>query len=125
MRSGFLAALTALIIGHGSTFAQEFGSFLSDDGDGSAESCRFRGSSEALLWWCKNGRVPPLVTAGGDGKPGSSGTRIQLNKLDFVDDFRPGGQFALSYRLESIPWLLVESRYFFLSNQQSNARFSS
>ena len=43
-------------------------------------------SGEYLFWWFKNGRVPPLVTAGGDGKLGSPGTRVLVDSLDFDDD---------------------------------------
>jgi hypothetical protein len=83
------------------------------------------GSGEYLLWWIKNGRVPPLVTAGGDGVPGSPGTRVLVDNLDFVDDFRQGGRFALGYHFEMLPFLGVEASYFFLSNGQTEESISS
>src|SRR5262249_13007813 len=95
------------------------------DGDARAESFGFWGSGEYPLWWIKGGRAPPLVTAGGTGVPGAPGTRILVDSLDFVDDFRPGGRFALGYRLETVPSLGVEADYFFLSDRQSDERFSS
>jgi hypothetical protein len=83
------------------------------------------GSAECLLWWLKSGRVPPLVTAGGNGVPGSPGTRILVDSLDFVDDFRQGGRFTLGYHFETAPSLGVEANYFFLSDRQGDQHFSS
>jgi Putative beta barrel porin-7 (BBP7) len=59
------------------------------------------GSVEHLLWWIKNDRVPPLVTAGGNGVLGAPGTRVLLDDLNFADDFRQGGRFTLGYDFES------------------------
>src|SRR5262245_22840800 len=125
MARGFLATLTALLIGQGLAFAQEHGPPPGGDGDAQAETFGFWGSGEYLLWWFKNGTVPPLVTAGGDGKLGSPGTRVLVDHLNFDDDFRQGGRFSLGYRFETIPFLGVEANYFFLSDRQSDARFSS
>src|SRR5262245_14642616 len=125
MARGFLATLTALLIGQGLSFAQEYGPHPGGDGDAQAETFGFWGSGEYLLWWFKNGTVPPLVTAGGDGKLGSPGTRVLVDNLNFDDDFRQGGRFALGYRFETIPFLGVEANFFFLSDRQSDAGFSS
>jgi Putative beta barrel porin-7 (BBP7) len=59
------------------------------------------GSAEHLLWWIKNDRVPPLVTAGGNGVLGAPGTRVLLDDLNFAHDFRQGGRFTLGYDFES------------------------
>jgi hypothetical protein len=95
------------------------------DGDAQARPFGFRGAGEYLLWWFKNGRVPPLVTAGGDGKLGSPGTRVLVDNLDFDNDVRQGGRFALAYQFESIPCFGVEANYFFLADGRSDVRFSS
>jgi hypothetical protein len=77
------------------------------------------------LWWFKNGRVPPLVTAGGDGKPGSPGTAVLVDNLNFDDGVRQGGRFALGYQFQTEPRVGVEADYFFLASRRSDARFSS
>src|SRR5262245_56791462 len=131
MRKRVLAALAALLTGHGLTFAQQHGPYpaghlgdLPEQApalcamDVQAKTCGVYGSGEYLLWWIKNGRVLPLVTGGGNGVPGSPGTRILVDSLDFVDDFRQGGRFALGYRFESAPSLGVEANYFVLSDGQ-------
>jgi len=83
------------------------------------------GSAEHLLWWIKNDRVPPLVTAGGNGVLGSRGTRVLLDDLDFTDDFRQGGRFTIGYDFESAPLIGVEAGYFFLPDGGTGASFSS
>jgi hypothetical protein len=117
MEARLVAALTVLLAGHGLAFAQA--------ADVSAETFGVRGSAEYLSGWMKNGRVPPLVTAGGNGVPGSPGTRVLLDNLDFVDEVRPGGRFVLGYRFAKAPFIDVEASYFFLSNRRSDAGFSS
>jgi hypothetical protein len=114
-----------LLVGHGSTFAQEYGPCPAGDGETQTEAFGFTGSAEYLLWWFKNGRVPPLVTAGGDGKLGSPGTRPVVDNLDFDSDVRQGGRFTLGYHLESMPSFGVEASYFFLADRQSDVRISS
>src|SRR5262249_60420547 len=90
-----------------------------------ARSSGFWGPAEGLLWWVKNGRVPPLATVGGNGVPGAPGTRALVDNLDFVDDFRQGGRFALGYHFATAPSLGVQANYFFLSDRQTDQRFSS
>src|SRR5262245_60212826 len=53
------------------------------------------GSAEYLMWWFKDGRVPPLVTAGGTDVPGAPGTTAALENLDFANDFGHGGRTAV------------------------------
>jgi hypothetical protein len=146
MRNGLLTALTVLLAGHGWAIAQQYNSDpaggpptpppnIGDpdpvcrepcgDVDGQAKSFSVRGSGEYLLWWFKSGRVPPLVTAGGDGRLGSPGTQVLVDNLNFDDDVRFGGRFALGYQFEAIAFLGVEANYFFLPDRQSNVRFAS
>ena len=121
MRRRFLAALSALLVGHGLAFAQQVGynpdpigreprpvGVPSDKApltaaDAQAKTFDLWASGEYLLWWIKNGRVPPLVTAGGDGVLGSPGARVLLDNLDFDNDVRHGARFALGYTLRKIP----------------------
>jgi hypothetical protein len=132
MRKGILAALIVLLAAHAALPAEPLPlgelpdrALAPGDVDAQARPVRFWGSGDYLLWWIKNGRVPPLVTAGGNGVPGSQGTRVLVDNLDFNDDFRQGGRFALGYQFETAPSLGVEARYFFLSDQQTDERFSS
>jgi hypothetical protein len=125
MRIVSLAALSVLLAAGGLAFGQQEGLPL-----GATEPCGeanagFWGSGEYLLWWIKNGRVPPLVTAGGNGVPGAPGTRVLVDNLDFVDDFRQGGRFALGYHFDTVPCIGVEAEYFFLSEPRTNERFTS
>jgi hypothetical protein len=130
MRNGLLAALAVLLAGHGLAFAQHdgpdpFGREPDGTADAPVGSSGFRGSGEYLLWWFKNGRVPPLATAGDNGVLGALGTRVLVDNLNFDDDARQGGRFTLGYRFEAMPSLGVEASYFFLSDRQSDERFSS
>lgn len=96
-------------------------------GDASAQAETFGLwiSAEHLLWWIKDANVPPLVTADGNGVIGSPGTRVLLDDLNFVDDFRQGGRFALGYRFESNPPVGIEASGFFLADTDAQVRFSS
>jgi len=125
MVRGCHATLIALLIGQGLTLAQEYSPHPECDADAHAAGVGFWGSGECLLWWSKNGTVPPLVTVGGNGRLASPGTRALVDNLDFADDFRPGGRFALGYRFETIPCLGVEANYFFLPDRQSDFSFFS
>jgi hypothetical protein len=136
MRNGLLAALTVLLACQGSGFAQESDnrpspgtaeppSVLDVDASARAEAAGFWGSGEYLLWWFKSGRVPPLATAGGSGVIGAPGTQVLVDNLNFDDDVRQGGRFALGYHFESAPFLAVEANYFFVADRQSDATFAS
>jgi hypothetical protein len=95
------------------------------DVDAQARPFGFRGSGEYLLWWFKNGAVPPLATAGGNGGPGATGTQVLVDNLSFDEDLRQGGRFALGYYFETIPFLGIEANHFFLADGQSDFRFAS
>jgi len=114
MKKGCLAALIVLLMSHGIALAQ-----------GSVDTGSFQASGEYLHWWTKNSRIPPLATAGGDGKIGSPGTQVLVDSLDFVNNPTSGGRFSLSYRPESMPSIGFEANYFFLSDRRGNLRFSS
>jgi hypothetical protein len=79
----------------------------------------FWGSGEYLLWWFKNGHVPPLVTAGGSGVVGDPGTTVLLDNLDFDNDFRQGGRFTIGYQLPFLPFVGLEGDYFFIAQRES------
>lgn len=120
MKNGFLAVLTVFL-------ASDLGFAQSCDGAPviEASSDGFWVSGDYLLWWFKNGQVPPLVTAGGDGRLGTPGTQVLLDNLDFDDDVRHGGRFALGYQLPAQPCLGVEGRGFFVAERESAATFAS
>lgn len=83
------------------------------------------GSAEYLLWWIKNDRAPPLITAGGNGVIGAPSTKVLLDDLNFADDFRQGGRFTLGYQFRSTPIIGIEASYFFLPDSEMQASFSS
>jgi hypothetical protein len=128
MRKVLCAALVVCLAAPSLAFAQPDGPapevFLEDWPDQSNPG-GFRFSGEYLLWWFKNGSVPPLVTAGGDGVLGSPGTRVLLDDLDFDDDVRHGGRFSLGYQFAANPCIGVEAGFFFVANRQSAVRFSA
>ena len=142
MRRRFLAALGAVLAGHGLVFAQQVDSSPDPIGrepvpveDRSDKAPAYGGtqaktfglwaSGEYLLWWTKNSRVPPLVAAGGNGVLGSPGARVLLDSLDFDNAVRQGARFALGYPFAKNPLIGIEANYFFLAERQSNASFSS
>jgi len=115
MRLAFAAALTVLAAGHGVALAQE----------DVTPSAGVHASFEYLSAWIKNARVPPLVTADGNGVPGTAGTRVVLDNLDFADRARQGGQLTLGYRFERAAPADIEVSYFFLPGSRSEASFAS
>ncbi len=82
-------------------------------------------SGEYLLWWTKNGRIAPVVTAGGNGVLGSAGTRVLIGNLDFDNDVRQGARFALGYNFVKNPLVGIEAGSFLLAERQSEVSFSS
>jgi hypothetical protein len=74
------------------------------------------GGAEFLLWWIKDGHVPPLVTAGPPaslGVLGSPGTSSLLGgSLGY--DHRPGARFTFGASLDEGGAKGVELSYFFL-----------
>jgi hypothetical protein len=115
MRQAFVAALTVLAGGDGLAFAQ--GNVTAPAG--------VHASVEYLSAWIKNARVPPLVTAGDDGVPGATGTRVLLDNLDFADRARQGGRLTLGYRFERAAPADIEVSYFFVPSRRSEASFAS
>jgi hypothetical protein len=90
-------------------------------------SGRFWGSAEFLLWWIKNGNVPPLVTtsppaSGGVlGAPGT--TTLVGGGLDFED--RPGARFTIGAGLNCDCTKGIELSYFFLGGGREGFGASS
>jgi hypothetical protein len=125
MRPLALAALTALLAVPAVVCAQPCDCCPTVGGDAPVETSRFWGLADYLLWWFKNGRVPPLVTAGDRGVVGAPGTQVLLDDLDFDDGVRQGGRFVLGYQFETNPCLGIEVGYFFLPRRQSTAGFAS
>jgi hypothetical protein len=137
MRNGVLSALLALAATHGSALAQRQGTaagqpvglpdatYRSIAVDAQAEPPDLHASGEYLIWWIKGGGVPPLATAGGDGKLGSLGTRVLLDDLDFADDARHGGRFSLGYCFASAPLHAAEASFLFLPGGRPRSVFSS
>lgn len=147
IRRRLFAALALLLTAYGPALAEQ--PYASNGGDPSAkvealappeapdkavalrndnaqvETFGLWGSAEHLLWWTKKDRVPPLVTAGGNGVLGASGTRVLLDNLNFADDFRQGGRFTLGYQFRSAPVIGVEASYFFLPDGETETSFSS
>lgn len=68
---------------------------------GSSDAEKFWVSSEFLTWWTKNGKIPVLATAGGNGRLGSAGTRVILDSLSFADRARQGARLTFGHRLSS------------------------
>lgn len=152
MRKGLLATLTCLLAGPGFLFAQHDGPLertagglavpapaaaptlqcltVPDPGgwapaEEPVPDSTFWGSAEYLLWWFRNGHIPPLVTAGGNGVIGAPGTQVLVDNLNFDDQPRQGGRFALGYQLESAPDIGIEAAYFFLPDGHTDERFAS
>ena len=76
-------------------------------------------TSEFLLWWTKNGSVPPLVTA---SPPASTGTLGQPGTVilfgpdsDFDRSPAPGGRFTAGWWLDGNRTFGLEGSYFFLA----------
>ncbi len=82
-------------------------------------------SGEYLMWWFKPGRTPPLVSEGGSGVLGTPGVVPLIDNLDFANDIRSGGRFSLGYQFRGVPWLGVETSYFFIANHSNDLGFSS
>ena len=76
-------------------------------------------NSEFLLWWIKNGSVPPLVTASppaGTGTLGQPGTVILFGPdSDFDRSPTPGGRFTAGGWLDEHRTFGLEGSYFFVA----------
>jgi hypothetical protein len=74
-------------------------------------------NAEYLLWWIKDNRVPPLVTAGVAGVPdvlGPADTTTLFNGGNVSDGPLSGGRFTFGLWLGDSHVLGLEASYFFL-----------
>ena len=84
---------------------------------------RFWVSAEYLLWWIKDERLPPLVTAGPAGTTGvlgSPGTTVIFGGSDLNHEEFSGGRFAAGFWLDDCQTVGVEADFFFLAPRSSN-----
>lgn len=87
---------------------------------------RFWGSAEFLLWWIKQGQVPPLATAGtlnSGGTLGPGTTTLFGGDQDY--GVRPGGRFTIGYWFDCDQTEGIEGSYFFLNGPADNFSVSS
>jgi hypothetical protein len=84
---------------------------------------------EYLLWWTKNGRVPPLLTTGptSDARPGALDqpfTKLLYgDNIDFQE--RHGGRFTLEVPLGNADEWSVAANYFLLTSRNVGLTLSS
>jgi hypothetical protein len=91
---------------------------------------RIWGSAEYLLWWTREMKVPPLVTAGPLSATGpilgAPGTTVLFGGHELDDDFmRSGGRFTLGFWLNDCQTKGIEASYFFLGSRSTNFNASS
>jgi hypothetical protein len=110
----------------GSRLGVEDGNHGSCGPDGCArKGDRFWFSAEYLLWWIRDGNVPPLVTAGtpaSQGILGLPGTRILVGG-ELEQEERSGGRFAAGFWLDDCRSCGLEARFFFLGERHDTAAF--
>ena len=83
-------------------------------------------SAEFLLWWIKQGQVPPLATAGTLDSLGALGPgTVTLFGGDQDYGERLGGRFTIGYWLDSCRTRGIEASYFYLGGPSDNFSFSS
>jgi hypothetical protein len=90
----------------------------------------FRG--EYLLWWTKNGPVPPLVTTSPAGTPsGSAGvlglptTTVLVGNSNLDFDERSGARFTAGFWFDDCQKHGFEASYFFLGRRDDNFTLTS
>jgi Putative beta barrel porin-7 (BBP7) len=87
-------------------------------------------SAEALLWWMKGNRVPPLVTTGSatDAVPGALGqpnTQVLFGGTNFAVGGDAGGRFSAGYWFTDDHSLGFEASYWFLGARSNDFSASS
>ncbi len=92
----------------------------------SETSPRFWASAEYLLWWIKNGSVPPLVTTGpalpltpSPGSFAAPGTAVLFGNDERNRNPFSGGRFTLGFWCNDCQTIGAEANFFFL-DQRSN-----
>jgi len=87
-------------------------------------------SAEALLWWIKGYRVPPLGTQFTDGAPtpgvfGSPGTQVVLGDTLHGTDARGGARIMIGYWFDDDHDFGLEGGGFFLGQRNQSSSVSS
>jgi hypothetical protein len=83
-------------------------------------------SAEFLLWWIKQGQVPPLATVGTLDSLGALGPgTATLFGGDLNYGERLGGRFTIGYWLDACQTRGIEASYFYLGGPSDNFSFSS
>ncbi|HXG10886.1 MAG TPA: BBP7 family outer membrane beta-barrel protein [Gemmataceae bacterium] len=84
---------------------------------------RLYGGAEYLLWWIKDGSVPPLVTTSpvaSQGIIGLPGTVVLFGGSDVDTDEFSGGRFTVGYWLDACRMRALEGTFFFLGQRDVN-----
>ena len=84
---------------------------------------RFWVSAEYLLWWIKDGHVPPLLTAGtpqSAGILGRPGTQVLFGGNGIDQDAFSGGRFTAGLWLDCDRTVGIEGSYFFLASRSAD-----
>jgi Putative beta barrel porin-7 (BBP7) len=141
MRKGFLASGLGLLVSASLALAQNaqsespglFGpgaNLCAGEANACAapgcETCgpagRFWASADYLLWWIKDGHVPPLVTGGPAASSGVLGTPGTVVLFGGGLDQNPfsGGRFAFGFWPDDCHKVGFETDFFFLGSQSTN-----
>jgi hypothetical protein len=88
-----------------------------------AESPRFWGSAEYLLWWFRASHVStPLVTAGSNSNPQTLSDvlfpNVVLGNQSLDAGAHSGGRFSIGYQMDEGSGLGIEGSYLFLARRQ-------
>jgi hypothetical protein len=81
---------------------------------------RIWASADYLLWWIKDSRFPPLVTAspaGSAGILGRPGTVVLFGGSDTDNELRMGGRFTAGFWLNECHTIGLEGSFFFLGSR--------
>jgi Putative beta barrel porin-7 (BBP7) len=84
---------------------------------------RFWVSAEYLLWWIKDDRLPPLVTAGpasSGGVLGAPGTTVLYGGGGSDEEPFSGGRFTAGYWLNDCQTVGIEASFFFLGERSNH-----
>jgi hypothetical protein len=91
-----------------------------------------QGKGEYLLWWTKNGPVPPLVTTSPAGTPsgsagvlGPSTTTILFGNSNLDFNERSGARFTAGFWCDDCQKHGFEANYFFLGRREDNFALTS
>ena len=141
MRKGFLITSFALIVTGSIGLAQnpatdspglpdtnpnscvnDFASCLAPGCEPCGPAGRFWASADYLLWWIKDGHVPPLVTGGTTASAGVLGAPGTVVLFGGGLDQNPysGGQFDFGFWLDDCHKIGLETDFFFLGTNSTS-----